>query len=112
MNILYFYVKKDGNWSVYEELKDRRDYVSRVKSVTDGRTDAPAVVMQKFICENAYVLGADKKLVMRALRHFDEVGLSNDLYEILDGVGEIEAFALTNKDVSMLTAADLSGLSI
>ena len=35
-----------------------------------------------------------------------------DLYEILDGVGEIEAFALTNKDVSTLTAADLSGLSI
>ena len=112
MNILYFYVKKDGIWSVYDEVKDRRDYVSRIKSVTGGRTDAPAVVMQKFICENAYVLGADKRLVMRALRHFDEVGLSNDLHEILDGVGEIEAFALTKGDAATLTVADLSGLSI
>ena len=112
MGILYFCIRKDGEWTVYEKLKDRRDYLSRVASVTDGRTDAPAVVMRKFLCENAYVLIENKPLVMRALRHFDEVGLSNDIHELLDGLGEVEAFAVTKDEQWILAQADFSGLSI
>ncbi len=96
--------KAGDRWSVYASFKERTgDYVEQVKagiarakeSGNESR-NAAAIVMQTFVCDKKYLARKDGGLVMRALRHFDEVGLSNSVCEALEeALGEgVEYFAL------------------
>lgn len=102
MLILYTYHK--GQWEVFESFKDRRGYAEQVKIAAEKKQSGDletqknaAKVMLDFVCGKKWFGAEYQKLVMRALRHFDEVGLSNDIYETLENL-DGEAFALANKD--------------
>ncbi|MBQ8308866.1 MAG: hypothetical protein IJX96_03430 [Clostridia bacterium] len=113
MGNFILYQKKDGVWSEYAQFKDRRDYATRVAKVTDGRTDAPAKVLRTFVLGGVYIEGIGNiDLVKRALRHFDEVGLSNDIFESLEEMSCAQAVAFTKTGLETLVKADFSGLEI
>lgn len=107
MFILYTYQK--GRWEEFESFKDRRSYADSVKTAVEKKLSGDsetqkkaAAVMADFVYGKKYFSAEYQKLVMRALRHFDEVGLSNDIYEALESL-DGEAFALA-KDGEDITA--------
>lgn len=76
-----------------------------------------AKVFRAFVAEKTIVKKADFKLVMRALRHFDEVGLSNDIYDVLEELSDdssvlCAAFARAEENVGEFSEADFSAYRI
>ena len=100
------YVKKSGVFQAYQTFKDRRGYVSLVENAvalkasgTNEQQKNAAIVMKAFVLGKQYFLAEHGKTVLRALRNFDEVGLSNDIFESLTDAlaDDIEAFALAKE---------------
>ncbi|MBQ8320404.1 MAG: hypothetical protein IJX81_05945 [Clostridia bacterium] len=115
MEYFTVYVLRQGEWQEYTSFKDRRGYATLVEEATKGRLDAAAKVLHTLILENVSVQAADLPLVMRALRAFDEVGLSNDIHAAFDEIdceGDFEAVAVSKARPEAFAAADFSGLSI
>ncbi len=100
------YVKTDS-WTAYATFAERTgDYATQVKegiarakqSLNESKR-AAATVMEGFVLGNTYYARKDGKLVLRALRHFDEVGLSNEICEKLEEALDegLESFALVGE---------------
>ena len=118
MFILYAYI--DGNWQQYATFTDKRNYAERIAQTAElkrqnAKTDAEknaATVMQAFVLGNEYYAAKYGKVVKRALRHFDEVGLSNDIFDELETLLDegCEAFALAKdvEDISAYVAGDIA----
>ena len=112
MFILYVY--QNGNWKEFESFKDRRGYADLVKSAVEKKTSGgveiqkkAAVVMAEFVLGKKYYAAGYQKLVMRALRHFDEVGISNSVYEALESLdGEAFALAKDSDDITAFTQGE------
>lgn len=110
------YALEKGKWTEFARFADTKDYETQMRNAialqkTAGKTEEKkkaACVLESFVLGN-YRYGKEYgKLVMRALRHFDEVGLSNDvqekLEELLDeGYG---GFALLKDGVDVATCTD------
>ncbi len=95
---------KEAEWRRFAAFEERTgEYASQVKegvlraqnSAEEAKRNA-AVVMRTFVFEDVYYGRGQGKTIMRALRHFDEVGLSNDIYAALEEALDegAEAFAL------------------
>lgn len=113
MEEMIFYVLKNGVWEEYDRVKDRRNYAALVANVTAGRDDAPAKVLRAFVLEKAYVKREDCALLCRALRHFDEVGLSNKICAFVEEVEKsYDGVAIGKSGVADYVVADISGLEI
>ena len=100
MNMFILYVYENGRWEALESFKDRRGYADLVKSAVETKFSngtetqkKAATVMTEFVNGKKYYGIQYKKLVMRALRHFDEVGISNSIFEAMEEMSG-EAFAL------------------
>ncbi|MBQ8394659.1 MAG: hypothetical protein IJX49_03720 [Clostridia bacterium] len=102
MYILYSFT--DGEWGQFAAFDDSADFASQVRksaeikkntSLTDSARNA-AIVMEGFVLSKKSYGEQYGKLVKRALRHFDEVGLSNDIYDSLEELLDegCDAFAL------------------
>ena len=110
---MIFYVLKNGEWQEYDRVKDRRDYASLVRAATDGREDGAAQVLRLFVLGGVYAAATDFALVCRALRHFDEVGLSNKIFEFIETVmGDCDGVAIAKDRVDNYTAADFSAWQV
>ncbi|MBQ9729605.1 MAG: hypothetical protein IJV80_02215 [Clostridia bacterium] len=118
MFILYAY---DGeNWLSFADFKDKKNYAERVNGAAEikektAKTEAEknaAIVMREFVLAKKYFAEKYGKTVRRALRHFDEVGLSNDicasLEELLDEGYEAFALAKDGEDVSAFELSELN----
>ncbi len=102
MFILYAF---DGKtWKNYAQFQDKRDYKTRVNGVADKRIAeaktpedvVAAELMKAFVSGGYYYSVPQAKTVLRALRRFDEVGISNDIYDALETALKqgLTAFAL------------------
>ena len=106
MFILYAYL--NGVWEEVASFKDRHGYAKQMENAVgikkkEGKTDSvrnAAVVAEGFVLGRYYYGKEYGKLVMRALRHFDEVGLSNDIQAALEELLDegCDAFALVNAE--------------
>ena len=102
MYVLYAYI--DGEWQEYDAIPDKRGYAEQVKAAVELRKNAnkteqavhSAIVMEAFVLGGFQYESKYGKLIMRALRNFDEVGISNDVYELLEALLDegCERFAL------------------
>ena len=111
MYVLYAYM--DGEWQEYATFSDKYGYAEQVRAAVELRKNAnkteqavnSAIVMEAFVLGGFYYENKYGKLVMRALRNFDEVGLSNDIQAALEEALDegCERFALakagTNPDL-------------
>ena len=110
---MIFYVLKNGAWVEFDRVKDRRDYAALVANVTAEREDAPAKVLRAFVTQKTYVKKEDCALLCRALRHFDEVGLSNKIFDFVEEVRmACDGVAIGKNGVEDYVAADFSGIEI
>ena len=117
MYILYALI--DGNWQEYASFKDKKNYAQRVAQASElkiatAKTEAEknaAIIMKAFVLGNEYYAEKYGKVVKRALRHFDEVGLSNDIFDelecLLDEGCDGFALAKDSEDVSTYVAGDM-----
>lgn len=81
----------------------------------DGRCDNADVVMERVFAKKQGILKKDFKTAMRALRHFDEVGLSNDVYSVLEEInddGSFDAVFFDDFDDPTSHIVSLNGLNI
>ncbi len=113
------YALKNGSWQEYARFVDRRNYGERVAQVSTikqatAKTEAEknaAILLQAFVLGKEYYKACFGKVVMRALRHFDEVGLSNDIFDELEGLlkENFEAFALAKdtEDISTYSQGEI-----
>ena len=121
MFILYAY---DGKaWQAFAKIEDKKNnYEERVlqtseKKMATGKTEEiknAALVMRAFVCEEKYFdTKTCGKTVKRALRHFDEVGISNDIYESLEELLDegFASFALA-KDTQDISAFSLGEITV
>lgn len=101
MFVLYAY--NNGGWTEFCSFTDKNDYAKQVSSAVARKKTAEteemknsAIVMEDFVLGKKYYAKQYGKLVMRALRHFDEVGLSNDIQASLEELLDegCEKFAL------------------
>ena len=101
MFILYTF--NGGEWAEFASFKDRRDYRALVEKAAEnkqkeGKTEEvknAAALMRTFVLDGKAFSISEKKSVSRALRHFDEVGLSNDIFDVLEEMdGSAEKFVL------------------
>ena len=106
MFVLYAFCK--GKWTEFSSFADKRDYANQVKEAVARKKTSnteeiknSATVVEDFVLGGKFYAKEYGKLVMRALRHFDEVGLSNDiqasLEELLDEGCEKFALARSNE---------------
>ena len=109
MFILYGFDGK--SWGNLAEFSDRRDYRTRVITTAEQRiaeAKTPdgvnaAELMKEFVSGKYFYPATCRKKVMRALRRFDEVGISNDVCEALDGMSDERwvRFALLKENESV-----------
>ena len=114
MYILYAY--KKGEWKEFARFSRSEGYAEQVEKAaslkkTDEKSESirnAALVMESFVLGNFYYGKEYGKLVMRALRHFDEVGISNDVQSALEeSLDEgIERFALAKADEDISSFAE------
>ncbi len=99
-------IKKANAWQTYasfEEItgdyaKQVEEGVLRAQESADEARRAAATAMGEFILGKVYPAAQGKPL-LRALRHFDEVGLSNDIQAALEEAldGGAEEFSLSRE---------------
>ena len=121
----FLYTFLNGKREEYISFSCKRDF--RLEAVraaeakeSEGQTEEirnAARVFRAFVADKTIVGKADFKRVMRALRHFDEVGLSNELYGALEEIndaGSFEAvvFAEEGEDLTEAVERDLSAYKI
>ena len=110
------YALTDGKWTPFANFTDEDGYETQVKTAvalqkTAAKTEEKknaAYVLEDFVLGN-YRYGKEYgKLVMRALRHFDEVGLSNDIQEKLEELLDegYAGFALLKEGVDVTACTD------
>ncbi|MBE7078569.1 MAG: hypothetical protein E7380_01765 [Clostridiales bacterium] len=114
MFILYAFI--DGEWSAYASFKDSSDFASQVRAATDlqkraGKTQQiknAAIVLNAFVLDGNYYDERFGKLVKRALRNFDEVGLCNDIFDALEELLDegCEKFALAKSETALSQATE------
>lgn len=114
MYILYAF--SDGKWTEHASFKDRRGYAEQVKTAAAGHKAAAkneqlvnaSIVMEDFVLGGYAYAKQYGKLVMRALRNFDEVGLSADICESLEELLDegCEKFALVKADQDVTACVD------
>ena len=113
------YALQGEKWLNFADFKDKRNYADRVQSAskmkeetakTDSEKNA-AIVVREFVLGSTYFSMDQGKMVRRALRYFDEVGLSNDICSSLEELLDegFDAFALA-KDVEDVSTFSLSNL--
>lgn len=110
---MIFYILQNGEWREYDRVKDRRDYCALVAAATEGREDGAAKALRLFVLGDVYVKKADCALLCRALRHFDEVGISNKIFEFVTDVQNVcDGVAIGKGNVEGYAAADFSGIIV
>lgn len=121
--LLYTFL--NGKREEYISFSCKRDFRSEALRVAEakeaeGQTEEnrnAAKVFRAFVADKTIAGKADFKRVMRALRHFDEAGLSNEIYEALEEIndaGSFEAvvFAEEGEDPTEAVERDLSAYKI
>ncbi len=92
MKIWVLWTKREGAWAEWTKIQERTgDYIEQIKAgifransgSNEDRKNA-AALMQAFVLDGAIYTKAQGKSVLRALRHFDEVGVSNEICESLE----------------------------
>ncbi len=119
------YALSGGNWEEYASFSDGGDFRGEAiraaeAKTSEGQTEEnknAAKVFRAFVAEKTIVVRADFKRLMRALRHFDEVGLSNDIYGAIEEINDGEdvqavAFAGTEEGLTGAVERDLSAYKI
>ncbi len=88
----YLYAKKEDIWQKIDAFESSfgeyaelvKEGIARArKSDGESRRNA-ATVMEDFVLGKKYFSKSEGKIVLRALRHFDEVGVSNEIGECLE----------------------------
>lgn len=105
MYVLYAFI--DGEWRQFATFDDCADYAFQVKAAAEIKQNTAlmdsvrnaATVMEGFVLGKKRYAAKYGKLIKRALRHFDEVGLSNDIYDSLEELLDegCEYFALAKE---------------
>ena len=116
MYTLYIF---NGAWEKYAEFACE-DYAEQVRCASDkkrnfGKTESEknaASVLESFVCGGYFYPKSYAKTLLRALRHFDEVGASNEICEALetaldDGFERV-ALVATGESVDAYTAGDIA----
>ena len=100
------YIKCGSEWELRARFCRSSDYATQVKEGIERKIQSDllerrlsAAVMTDFVFGKHYYERIFGKTVLRALRHFDEVGISNDIYEALEEALDdgCEKFALVKE---------------
>ena len=84
----------EGKAKLYAEIKDRFGYYAAVekyfakKQAAGKPLDEDDSILQTILDRSYVIPSADFKRVMQALRHFDEIGISNDVHDIIEEIKE------------------------
>ncbi len=107
----YLWAKIEGEWrrfasfaeSTGEYAKQVKEGVLRAKNSENEDRRNAAALMQAFVLTDTRYTCKEGKAVMRALRHFDEVGLSNDIHAALEeALGEgAQEFTLAQEGINL-----------
>ncbi len=113
------WIKTDEKWAKYATFEEETgEYAKQVlegvlrakKSDNESRRNA-AIVMEAFVLDKGYYAAKQGKILLRALRYFDEVGLSNDIHdaleEVLDEGGEAVALLQEGEEITAYAQASL-----
>lgn len=118
MEYKIYAVENGGNVVEYASFPDD-GYAKQIedkieKKRKEGKSDNADIVMRKVFAEKRGVEKRFFKTAMRALRRYDEVGLSNDIYEVLEEIADdgYEAVLFDNAQNVKESLADLSDLDI
>lgn len=92
------YALSEGDWESTRLFPTAESFVGKryapaEAKTSEGQTEEnknAAKVFRAFVAEKTIVVRADFKRLMRALRHFDEVGLSNDIYDAIEEINDGE----------------------
>lgn len=114
MYILYAF--SDGKWSQAASFKDRFGYANLVKTAAEKHKTAAkneqlvnaSIAMESFVLSGCAFAKSYGKVIMRALRNFDEVGISNDVCEALEELLDegCEKFALLTAEQDVAACPD------
>ena len=119
MEYKIYAVENGGNVVEYASFPDD-GYAKQIeekieKKRKEGKSDNADVVMREVFAKKRGVEKRFFKTAMRALRRYDEVGLSNDIYDVLEEIaddGGYEAVLFENAQNVKESHADLSDLEI
>ena len=119
MEYKIYAVENGGNVVEYASFPDD-GYAKQIeekieKKRKEGKSDNADVVMREVFAKKRGVEKRFFKTAMRALRRYDEVGLSNDIYDVLEEIaddGGYEAVLFENAQNVKESLADLSDLEI
>lgn len=94
MEKFILYVYTDKGIEEYAAFKDRFGYKNSAEKLFRMKlggnvalTDADKI-FKEAVVEGVKVLRGGFTKVMQSLRHFDEIGLSNDIYEVMEEITE------------------------
>jgi len=93
-NYKIYAFSRDGENEVYETFVDKgflgqiEKYLNLKSSLGESLTDADLVYKTVFFDGYNVVKSQNFKKVMQSLRHHDEIGLSNDIYSILEEISD------------------------
>lgn len=85
------YYKNGGN--IVVNTWDAQNYIDNIVNTPDT---VQKITLLEFVNGNYYYDLKSKKKIMQSLRHFDEIGISNELWEELDNMpSDTEYFYIT-----------------
>lgn len=120
----FLYTFLNGKKEEYIAFSCKRDFRSEAVRAAEakdaeGQTEEnrnAAKVFRAFVADKTIAGKADFKRVMRALRHFDEIGISNELYDALEEINDADfeavVFAEEGEDPTEAVERDLSAYKI
>lgn len=98
------YALMGEKWAEFASFDGAEAYASQVEKAVKSRKETgkteqivnSAIVMEGFVLGGFWFGAKYGKLVKRALRHFDEVGISNEIFEALEELldEDCDGFAL------------------
>ncbi len=114
MNKYIVYAYKDGDCAEYASLNDKRGFCELVRAYCAQKqtlSDADKVFF-KAVVQGVKVERNGFKKLMRALRAHDEVGLSNDIYDIVEEMSDDKKITALSLNILNGESTDLGEFTI
>ncbi len=115
----FIYAISSGNIDEYAVFDDDGYSEQILKKIEkrrlENKCDNVDYIMEEVFAKKQGVAKKNFKTALRALRHFDEVGLSNDIYDVLEEIaddGGYDAVIFDNYENFEEHLIDLDGYSI
>jgi hypothetical protein len=85
---------KDGISNI-ENWWEAPNYIKDINSVSNSDKIIAKNILLKFLINGYAYDNRSKKRIMQSLRHFDEIGISNEIYECLENLNDFDYFYIS-----------------